>query len=197
MKRFDKYDKFIAAFVAVFTLFLMASLSSCYTDKAATKAVTKAVLRKPVIAAGITRAAFPCITVKSDTNITYKDTIMYVDCPPGATEYFTVTDTLNRIDTLYSVQVKRVPVTLPIRYVTIRERVEDSAKITVLVGMATELQLKVEKLEGKLDKYNSLLYSLKRLFTFWQVWFLVVGLIAWWQRHKIVMLLTGIPSIRR
>ena len=178
------------------TAAILLLLASCYTDKQASKAVTKAVLLKPLIAAKLTRVAFPCIVTKSDTVTAYIDTTILVDCPPASTEYFTVTDTLNRIDTLYSVQVRRVPVTLPVRVQTITLRIEDSAKITVLVGMATAATLRGDELKSKLDKYNGLLYSIKWLFTFWQVWLVMLALVGYWQRHKIVMLLTGIPTIK-
>lgn len=49
-------------------------LFGCYTDKKATKQVTKAILQKPVIAAELTRKAFPCITtgeVKTVDSVDY------------------------------------------------------------------------------------------------------------------------------
>ena len=114
--------------------------------------MNKALRKDSVTVAQITRAVFPCITVKSDTTYRTIDTVMMIDCPTGTSEYFTVTDTLNRIDTLYKDKIKKVLVTLPIRYVTITNNIEDSAKMKVVIGIATSLQIRNDVLQFKLNR---------------------------------------------
>ena len=192
MKNEYKYKWILAAPFIIWAVYL---LSGCYTDKAASKAVTKAILLKPAIAATLTRAAFPCITVKADTTINNFDTTIMADCPPlpqAVTDYFTVHDTAF----FNNIIIRKVPVTVQLPAKTITIKVKDSADVYLANNRAIVAEAKSTELQHKLDKYRSLLYSLKRLLTFWQVWLVLVGLGAYWQRHKIIMLLTGIPSIK-
>ncbi|MCL5459684.1 hypothetical protein M3M33_13700, partial [Loigolactobacillus coryniformis] len=86
--------------------------------------------------AEITRAEFPCTTTKADTVISTKDSLIWIDCPDNtvvtAADY-TGPDTVTRIIRLPgSVKTVRVPVTLPVKTVTIVQKVEDSATIYTL-----------------------------------------------------------------
>ena len=113
-------------------IIILVLLASCYNSKQAVKQTNKALLNYPAVVAKIARDAFPCITIKADTIITTVDTTIMVDCPP-------INDYINNIvhDTLvkYVAGASRyiqVPVTLPIRTVTVIKIIEDSAKIKIL-----------------------------------------------------------------
>jgi len=159
-------------FLSVVIIFLTL-LTSCskYTLPKAEYQVNKAYLTYPPMVAGKTRDWFPCIVNKNDTIITYVDSLIYIDCPSvvngNATEYIN-SDTvyINKIVTQN--KVVKVPVYLPIKTITVIQKVEDSAKMFVLndVLQAVEnetaiLNDDVKKLEAKVAKKNKyLLYLL-------------------------------------
>ncbi|MBC7381895.1 MAG: hypothetical protein H7296_02750, partial [Bacteroidia bacterium] len=89
MKKINKWPLAIP-----FIIWAVYLLSGCYTDKKATNDISKGIRLKPVIAAKLTRDAFPCIVTKSDTTYNnYYDTTIMADCPQAVTDYFTVHDT--------------------------------------------------------------------------------------------------------
>lgn len=159
-------------FLSVVIIFLTL-LTSCskYTLPMAEKEVNKAYLTYPPMVAGKTRDWFPCIINKKDTIITYVDSLIYIDCPSiinGTANEYISNDTvyINKIVTQN--KVVKVPVYLPIKTITIIQKVEDSAKMFVLndVLQAVEnetaiLNDDVKKLEAKIAKKNKyLLYLL-------------------------------------
>jgi len=159
-------------FLSVIIIFL-ALLTSCskYTLPKAEYQVNKAYLTYPPMVAGKTRDWFPCIVNKNDTIITYVDSLIYIDCPSvvnGTLNEYISSDTvyINKIVTQN--KVVKVPVYLPIKTITVIQKVEDSAKMFVLndVLQAVEnetaiLNDDVKKLEAKVAKKNKyLLYLL-------------------------------------
>ena len=165
-------------------------LLSCNPVKQATKLTNKALSKDSATVAAITAKLWPCVTVKSDTAYNYYDTTLMVDCPPlpqPVVDYFTVHDTAF----FNNVVIRKVPVKIQVPGLQITKTIEDGRKIFVLQkAWQSELQ-KSSLLSQKLDKYKGLGYSLLHLLKFWQVWLVVCGLLAYWQRHKIVMLLRG------
>ena len=163
---------FAILFFCVVIIFLTL-LTSCskYTLPKAEYQVNKAYLTYPPMVATKTRDWFPCIVNKNDTIITYVDSLIYIDCPSvvngNANEYIS-NDTvyINKIVTQN--KVVKVPVYLPIKTITVIQKVEDSAKMFVLndVLQAVEnetaiLNDDVKKLEAKVAKKNKyLLYLL-------------------------------------
>lgn len=154
----------------------IALLNACYTDKKATKQITKAIEKKPLIAAKLTREAYPCITVASDTAIIYKDSLIEVDCPPNATEYFIVRDTLNRFDTIY--KSVKVPIKVQLPSTVVTKYIEDSAKITLIAGEKRTLEDKLLLANNAIAKHvaneNSLWWTFKHLFTFGLSWLILI-----------------------
>ena len=159
-------------FLSVIIIFL-ALLTSCskYTLPKAEYQVNKAYLTYPPMVATKTRDWFPCIVNKNDTIITYVDSLIYIDCPSvgnGTANEYISSDTvyINKIVTQN--KVVKVPVYLPIKTITVIQKVEDSAKMFVLndVLQAVEnetaiLNDDVKKLEAKVAKKNKyLLYLL-------------------------------------
>ena len=159
-------------FLSVVIIFLTL-LTSCskYTLPKAEYQVNKAYLTYPPMVAGKTRDWFPCIVNKNDTIITYVDSLIYIDCPSvvngNATEYIS-SDTVYIKQIVTQKKVVKVPVYLPIKTITVIQKVEDSAKMFVLndVLQAVEnetaiLNDDVKKLEAKVAKKNKyLLYLL-------------------------------------
>ncbi len=129
-------------------------LTGCYTDKKATNDVTKAILKKPAIAADLTRKAFPCITTNVDTFITSLDTTILVDCPDtSSTQYFTLHDTtfIKGKEIIKTIKVP-VKVTLPAKEIV--KYVKDSADIIVINTKLNIADKKIEELEGKVKNKN-------------------------------------------
>jgi len=159
-------------FLSVVIIFLTL-LTSCskYTLPKAEYQVNKAYLTYPPMVATKTRDWFPCIVNKNDTIITYVDSLIYIDCPSiinGTANEYISSDTvyINKIVTQN--KVVKVPVYLPIKTITVIQKIEDSAKMFVLndVLQAVEnetaiLNDDVKKLEAKVAKKNKyLLYLL-------------------------------------
>lgn len=125
-------------------------LFSCqpYPVSKAIMQVNKANDTYPATVAEMTRKWYPCITTKSDTTVLVKDSVIYIECPeitPIPASDYVGTDTVIQVKTV------RVPVNLPVRYVTIKEKIEDSAKIKV---MQAELDSTKEKVRLYTDKYD-------------------------------------------
>ena len=121
------------------------ALFSCYNTKTAIKQTNHALVFFPAVVAKIARTAFPCISLKSDTVITNIDTVVIVDCPD-----FKEPDSV-QIKVHDTVKIGRttikVPVTLPIRTITILKVVEDSAKIKMLQSGIDARDLTIAKLQ--------------------------------------------------
>ena len=158
-------------FLSVVIIFLTL-LTSCskYTLPMAEKEVNKAYLTYPPMVAGKTRDWFPCIVNKTDTIITYVDSLIYIDCPSvvngNANEYIS-SDTvyINKIVTHN--KVVKVPVYLPIKTITIIQKIEDSAKIFELTDAlltstneTANANDDIKELEAKVAKKNKFLLYL-------------------------------------
>lgn len=120
-------------FLVVVIIFLTL-LTSCskYTLPIAEQQVTKAYLTYKPMVADKTRGWFPCIVKTNDTITTTKDSLIYIECPDVSTSTpsdYLGTDTvyLNKIVTQN--KVVKVPVYLPVKTVTVIQKIEDSAKI--------------------------------------------------------------------
>ena len=159
-------------FLSVVIIFLTL-LTSCskYTLPKAEYQVNKAYLTYPPMVAGKTRDWFPCIVNKTDTIITYVDSLIYIDCPSvvngNANEYIS-SDTVYIKQIVTQNKVVKVPVNLPIKTITVIQKVEDSAKIFHLndailtsTNETAKANDSIEKLEAKIAKKNKyLLYLL-------------------------------------
>jgi len=133
---------------------LIATLTGCYTEKKATKQAVKAINEYPLKMLPIFRGQYPCIDVnKADTVIVNTDTTIWVDCPDTipSTEYFTVHDTLIKKVQLPAKTI-RVPVTLPVKTVTIVKEIEDFSRIVEKDIQLAESQKKIDELQDKNDR---------------------------------------------
>jgi len=132
------------------------ALSGCYTPNKAAKQLDHAIDKYPKIAAQRTRAHFPCTTTNADTLVLTKDSLVWVDCPDPVqpTDYFHDTITLTKLVKSESVKTIKVPVQLPVKYITITKKVEDSAKIFILTAEADRLKAYSAKMEAKVVKKN-------------------------------------------
>ncbi len=144
---------------ALLSLLIAVAIVGCYTQKKAKEQTQKALVKYPEVVATIARTAFPCTTTKSDTVITSKDSIIFIECPETpdnpAPEY--IRDTVTNTVTKYvkgATQFYKVPVTLPIRTITVIKTVEDSAKIFILQAEIDRLKAYGEKVDRKLHKRN-------------------------------------------
>lgn len=177
--------------VMVFFLLVLfvATFGSCYTQNKAQQQTAKALATYPSIVADIARTAFPCVTTKADTIITTQDSLIYIDCPDNtvvtAADY-TGPDTVTRIIRLPgSVRTVRVPVTLPVKTVTIVQKVDDSAKIYTMQAATLKLQSDNDKLRGKVHSRNT-----------WLKW-LIIALLISAGLNFIQFKLNGLPKIKR
>ena len=162
-----------AILLLLVVIIFLTLLTSCnkYTLPKAEYQVNKAYLTYPPMVAGKTRDWFPCIVNKRDTIITYVDSIIYVDCPSvvnGTANEYIGSDTVYIDKIVTQNKVVKVPVYLPIKTITIIQKVEDSAKIfelnDALLNSTNETANAndgIEKLEAKVAKKNKyLLYLL-------------------------------------
>ena len=167
-KLFNWLPEIISVGIMFILLVILASLGGCTT---AEKLTYKAISKDKAKVAEITRAEFPCTTTKADTVISTKDSLIWIECPDNtvvtAADY-TGPDTVTRIIRLPgSVRTVRVPVTLPVKTVTIVQKVEDSAKIYVLQAATLKLQADNDKLRGKVHSRNT-----------WLKWLVIALLIS-------------------
>ena len=163
-----KFNWRLFIFGIILLILIIAGLSACTT---AEKLTYKAISKDKAKVAEITRAEFPCTTTKADTVISTKDSLIWIECPDNtvvtAADY-TGPDTVTRIIRLPgSVRTVRVPVTLPVKTVTIVQKVEDSAKIYVLQAATLKLQADNDKLRGKVHSRNT-----------WLKWLVIALLIS-------------------
>jgi len=150
-----KSQNFIKLMLALTALVLLiATLTGCYTEKKATKQAVKAINVYPLKMLPIFRGQYPCVDVnKADTVIVNTDTTIWVDCPDTipASQYFTLHDTIVRKVQLPAKTI-RVPVTLPVKTVTIVKEIEDLSRIVEKDIQLAELQKKIDELQNKNDK---------------------------------------------
>ena len=163
-----KFNWRLFIFGIILLILIIAGLSACTT---AEKLTYKAISKDKAKVAEITRAEFPCTTTKADTVISTKDSLIWIECPDNtvvtAADY-TGPDTVTRFIRLPgSVRTVRVPVTLPVKTVTIVQKVEDSAKIYVLQAATLKLQADNDKLRGKVHSRNT-----------WLKWLVIALLIS-------------------
>lgn len=142
---------------------LLIIFAGCYSAKKATRQATRAMTVHPAKVLPIFRGKYPCVdTGKADTTIVNTDTTIWVDCPDTA--YSPLHDTTFIRVPGKTVQLPektiRVPVTMPVKTVTIVKEIEDLSRIA-------EMDLKVKELEEKNDK--------KATWIKWLV-FVVIGL---------------------
>lgn len=156
-KVFNWLPEIISVAIMFILLAILASLGGCTT---AEKLTYKAISKDKAKVAEITRAEFPCTTTKADTVISTKDSLIWIECPeqqpdPGPqylidTIHFTTTKVLPG-------RTVRVPVTLPVKTVTIVQKIEDSAKIYILQAATLKLQADNDKLSTKVANRNKAL----------------------------------------
>ena len=133
-------------------LFVAATFSACFTMHRAEQQTQKALIKYPVIVAKIARGAFPCILVKSDTIFKVVDTTIWIECPTSNDPIAIINDNTTLVNdssimfTHAHNRVYKVPVTLPMRTITITKTIEDSAKIELLLSYVESQNLEVEKL---------------------------------------------------
>lgn len=156
----------LAIVVAIALIIFSATIGGCYTQKKATEQTNKALDKYPAVVAKIARDAFPCVTLKADTLVSVKDSLIYIDCPDtggnGSAEDFAGKDTivLTKIVKLPGETKKvKVPVMLPVKTITIEKKVEDSAKLFLLTKqLEAETQLAIDnanaarKWEGRAER---------------------------------------------
>jgi len=188
-KVFNWLPEIISVGIMFILLAILASLGGCYTPKKATDQTYKALYKYPGVVAKITRDAFPCTTTKADTVISTKDSLIWIECPDNTVVTpadYTGPDTVTKVIRLPgSVRTVRVPVTLPVKTVTIVQKVEDSAKIYVLQAATLNLQADNDKLSTKVANRNK---ALK---------WLVIALLISAGLNFIQFKLNGLPKIKR
>lgn len=171
LKRDNKPGGCLPVVYIVLAFILVAFLASCYTPSKAKQHTQKALIKYPGVVADIARTAFPCVTVGADTVITTQDSLIYIDCPDNtvvtATDY-TGPGTVVKVVRLPGKTV-RVPVTLPVRTITVTTKVEDSAKIFLITAELAKASKEVDRLQGKVERRGKLLL--------WLVIVLVVSLL--------------------
>lgn len=146
--------------VLIITVCLL--MASCYTEKKAVRQAAKAMNEKPLNILPLFRGKFPCVDLnKSDTVIVNTDTTIWVDCPDTipSTECFTVHDTLIKKVQLPAKTI-RIPVTLPVKTVTIVKEIEDFSRIVEKDIQLAESQKKIDELQKSNDRWKKLFFIL-------------------------------------
>jgi len=136
----------VLMFAFIITACLICIVSMLSGCRSAEKLIGKAMIKDSDKVADFTRKQFPCIVTKSDTLVLLKDTTILIDCPDEpnrvpSVDYVTPNDTI----VFDKFKVVKVPITLPVRYITITKSVEDSAKIKLL---QSEINKQVKKLDA-------------------------------------------------
>ena len=137
------------------SIILLFGLYACYSPG---KAIQKAYDKAPEKVAEFTRDKFPCTELSADTTVIYRDSVVMIECPDFAPD--TVTVLIPDTKVVTNTKTVRVPVTLPIRTVTITKTVEDSAKIFIAEDKVKSLQTEVSELEDKNEGKRSLIWWL-------------------------------------
>lgn len=116
-------------------------LFSCSAEKK----LNKIYVNNPNLVAEKTRDWFPCVTTKMDTTFNIVDSLIYIECPTVKTRYKT--------DTIFS--TVKVPVNMPVKYIYIKQKVEDNAKIFVRDQVIEDKSNKLEKTETQVARKNN------------------------------------------
>lgn len=96
------------------------SMTSCDTTKRAERRQDKILRTHPNVAMVAIRKVAPCNIVKLDTTILTMDTTVLVDCPDWTDTAFFNNIIIRKI---------KVPVTLPVKIVTVVKQIEDMSKV--------------------------------------------------------------------
>lgn len=118
-------------------------LSACSAEKK----LNKLYLNEPALVADKTRQWFPCVTTKLDTTISIVDSVVYIDCPE-------IKDTREDYAGKETVIVK-MPVSMPTKYVYIKQKVEDSAKVFVRDNIIATTGRDLEKTKTQVVRKNN------------------------------------------
>ena len=138
-------------------IFLSVVMLSCSPVKKANKFLSKAFHADSATVALRTRTVYPCIITASDTLTVVSDSLIYIDCPDTKpSDYFTKIDTITKEGTVVIKTIK-VPVHLPIKTVYINTKIEDSAKIKVIMTENSRIIKEYTKIEKKVDNRNTLI----------------------------------------
>lgn len=140
-------------------LLICTLLFSCYTPKKAEKELNKAITNYPELSAKITRDAFPCTDLKSDTLVMWQDSVIFVDCPDYS---YPKRDTIIKVNILTNTVTKKVkvPVTIPAKTLYITKTVEDSAKILLAQAAKDKTVEALREMEDKNDTKKSVIWWL-------------------------------------
>lgn len=111
------------------TSLLLFMLVGCSSVKKANKHLDKAFNADSATVALRVRNVFPCIITATDTLVMVQDSTIYIDCPDT---YFTAHDTITKLVT----KTIHVPFNLPFKTVVITKKIEDSAKIKVMLNLS-------------------------------------------------------------
>jgi len=120
-------------------------LLSCNAERK----LNKIYLNKPGLVAEKTRIWFPCVDTESDTTIQIVDSLVYIECPEtknGKKEDYSLPEVTKFI---------KVPVNMPVKYVYIKQKVEDNAKIFVRDQVIEDKNDKLEKTKTQVARKNN------------------------------------------
>lgn len=141
------------------TLFLF----GCFPLQKAMHNIDKSVKTYPKETAEKMMSIYPCITTGSDTTILTKDSTVYVKCPD---DYVTATDTIYvagkpvvRIDTIYKATGKLIPINLPAQTIFIHDRIEDSAKIKLMLVQIADRDKTIVSKDKKISRQGGWLWA--------------------------------------
>jgi len=162
--------RIFAVILLILLLWVIAALSSCYTQKQAEHQTNKALLNYPDVVAHIARDHFPCIVTHNDTT-TVTDTLMeFIECPEQS-EYTGRLDIIK--DTVH--HTIKVPVKVPAITRTITVTIEDSAKIRELSSQLLECSDEVVKDNDKIERLGAKIAAKnKELWIYRGLWFLIL-----------------------
>ena len=145
--------------ILILSLFLL----SCSATRKANKFLSKAFHADSATVALRTRTVYPCIITASDTISVVSDSLIYIDCPDtNQADYFTKIDTITKEGAVVIKTIK-VPIHLPIKTVYINTKIEDSAKIKVIMTENSRIIKEYTKVEKKVDNRNTLIKILSGL----------------------------------
>jgi len=135
----------MALICIIWILTIIISFKRCNMKILVTNQAVKAMNVYPLKVLPIFRGQYPCVDVnKADTVIVNTDTTIWVDCPDTipASQYFTLHDTVLIRANSPQLKTIKVPVTLPVKTVTIVKEIEDLSRVTQM-----SLQLSVAEKE--------------------------------------------------
>lgn len=163
LPKFDPQDikDLIKVFIITTLIVCLFTCSGCYGPKKAFAGIERAISKYPAQSAEQTRNHFPCVTTHKDSVITQTDTVVYVDCPnlfdSSAVEYAgkdTVVKTVVKI--LPVTKTIRVPVTLPVKTITVTQKVKDSAEVFIIQDKLNAANKRADKATGSLHTWRGI-----------------------------------------